>query len=78
MSIFVLIYVLVIAYAKGYGKEPQKYDPYYSIVVAIPEVSTYYGLLAGAAFTLPISVVGIFMVLIFILIVLFRELFLTS
>lgn len=56
------MFFVVIGYAKGYGKVPQKYDPYYAIIVAIPEVYDNYGALAGAAFTLPISFVGIFMV----------------
>lgn len=48
-----------IAYANGYSKNK---DPYYDIKTAIPGFADNYKYLSGAAFTLPISVVGIFMV----------------
>ena len=50
---------LAIAYANGF-KDPD--DPFYSINKAIPGFADNYKYLSGAAFTIPISIVGIFMV----------------
>jgi hypothetical protein len=58
----VLIQFLAIAYAKAYKQQPEANDPYYNIGLAIDGLLDAYGLLSGAAFTIPISVVGIFMV----------------
>jgi hypothetical protein len=52
-----------LAYAKGYSVKPEAEDPFYSIYLDIPSFLSAYGVLAGAAFTIPISVVGIFMVI---------------
>jgi hypothetical protein len=54
--------ILAIAYAKGYNKLPESLDPDYNINL-IPSFTSNYGYLAGASFTIPISVVGIFMVI---------------
>ena len=53
-------HVLALAYANAYSTKPA--DPYYMISVAIPGWNDNYKFLSGAAFTIPISVVGIFMV----------------
>ncbi len=66
--------LLAISYAYSYNIAPQRYDPKYNITISIyPNgydgvspietypLSQYYGLLVGAAFTVPISVCGIFM-----------------
>jgi hypothetical protein len=53
---------IVLAYAKGYNVKPNSSDPFYSISLTIDGFTEAYGVLAGAAFTIPISVVGIFMV----------------
>lgn len=54
---------LAISYTYNYNKQPYAQDPYYSIKVDIPSLNDQsYGYLAGAAFTVPISIVGIFMV----------------
>lgn len=49
-----------LAYANGYNTVPA--NPYYMISVAIPGWLDNWKYLSGAAFTIPISVVGIFMV----------------
>lgn len=49
----------------SYNVEGKKDDPFYSINASIESLDKNYGYLAGAAFTIPISVVGIFMVIYF-------------
>ena len=53
-------HVSALAYANGYNSVPP--DPYYMITKAIPFWNDNWKYLSGAAFTIPISVVGIFMV----------------
>jgi len=48
-----------LSYANGYKTDPA--DPYYMISAAIPDWDTNWKYLSGAAFTIPISIVGIFM-----------------
>jgi len=52
--------LIALAYANAYTSIPE--DPYYMIKIAIPNWGANYKFLSGAAFTIPISVVGIFMV----------------
>jgi hypothetical protein len=56
-----VVIIIALAYAKGYIIDPP--NPYYMITEAIPGFITNWKFLSGAAFTIPISVVGIFMVL---------------
>ena len=57
--------MIVISYTYNYNKQPYAEDDFYSIKKAIPSLNDKsYGYLAGAAFTVPISIVGIFMVII--------------
>ncbi len=51
--------ILALAYATGYTSRK---GPYYRISEAIPRWTENYKFLSGAAFTIPISIVGIFMV----------------
>jgi hypothetical protein len=55
-------------------------DPKFNINEAFPSLKEYYGLLAGAAFTIPIAVIGIFTVslLLYLEISFPRVLFLTE
>ena len=67
LSLLLAIYICnqwhrsALAYANGYKLPNNATDPYYQISVAIPEWTQNYKYLSGAAFTVPISVVGIFM-----------------
>ena len=51
---------IALSYANGYKSDTDK--DFYMISVAIPGWDENYKYLSGAAFTIPISIVGIFMV----------------
>eukprot|EP00347_Sterkiella_histriomuscorum_P013234 403365495 len=67
LGLLLLIYISnqwqrsTIAYASAYKVDPYQNDPYYNINKDISGFKENYGYLAGASFTIPISVVGIFM-----------------
>ena len=56
--------ILALSYANGYKVQggDAEYRKYYMISEAIPDWDANWKYLSGAAFTIPISVVGIFMV----------------
>jgi len=57
-----MILYLALSYANGYEMKDKSLNPYYMISVDIPDWSKNWKFLSGAAFTVPISIVGIFMV----------------
>ncbi|CDW78847.1 permeases of the major facilitator superfamily [Stylonychia lemnae] len=60
LGILLLIYISNQWQRSGYNLKPEADDPYYNINF-IPSFTDNYGYLAGASFTIPISIVGIFM-----------------